>query len=179
MLPHHAVVAHLFQFNLMRIASWNVNSAKARLGIIINWLKLNSCDVLLLQETKSQDENFPRDAFSSLGWHVTIHGQKSYNGVAIASRHPIKDVLCGLPGDDSDEQARYIEATIDGIRIASLYLPNGNPTPGDKFDYKLAWMESLLGPIESPLTFSLDHIAAGNLGVTRQALPKRNLFPKD
>ena len=97
MPQHHAVVAHLFQSNSMRIASWNVNSVKARLDIIINWLKSDSCDVLLLQETKSQDENFPHEAFSSIGWHVAIHGQKSYNGVAIASRHQIDDVLCGLP----------------------------------------------------------------------------------
>ena len=108
MPQHHAVAAHLFQSNSMRIASWNVNSVKARLDIIINWLKADSCDVLLLQETKSQDENFPHEAFSSIGWHFAIHGQKSYNGVAIASRHQIDDVLCGLPGDDTDEQARYI-----------------------------------------------------------------------
>ena len=126
MLLHRAVVAHHFQFNLMRIASWNVNSAKARLEIIINWLKSNSCDVLLMQETKSQDENFPSEAFSSLGWHVALHGQKSYNGVAIASRHSIKDVMCGLPGDDDDEQARYIEAKVENVRVASIYLPNGN-----------------------------------------------------
>ena len=137
MLLHHAVVAPPFQFNLMRIASWNVNSAKARLDIIINWLKSDSCDVLLLQETKAQDENFPREAFSTLDWHVAFHGQKSYNGVAIASRYPIKDVMCGLPGNDNDEQARYIEASIESVRIASIYLPNGNPAPGPKFDYKL------------------------------------------
>ena len=143
MPQHHAVVAHLFQSNSMRIASWNVNSVKARLDIIINWLKSDSCDVLLLQETKSQDENFPHEAFSSIGWHVAIHGQKSYNGVAIASRHQIDDVLCGLPGDDKDEQARYIEASIQNLRVASIYLPNGNPAPGPKFDYKLQWMDRL------------------------------------
>ena len=143
MPQHHAVAAHLFQSNSMRIASWNVNSVKARLDIIINWLKSNSCDVLLLQETKSQDENFPHEAFSSIGWHVAIHGQKSYNGVAIASRHQIDDVLCGLPGDDTDEQARYIEASIQNLRVASIYLPNGNPAPGPKFDYKLQWMDRL------------------------------------
>ena len=143
MLQHHAVAAHLFQSNSMRIASWNVNSVKARLEIIINWLKSDSCDVLLLQETKSQDENFPHEAFSSIGWHVAIHGQKSYNGVAIASRHQIDDVLCGLPGDDTDEQARYIEASIQNLRVASIYLPNGNPAPGPKFDYKLQWMDRL------------------------------------
>ena len=118
---HHAVVVHLFQFNRMRIASWNVNSIKARLDITINWLKSDSCDVLLLQETKSQDENFPCEAFSSIGWHIAIHGQKSYNGVAIASRHPLNDVMCGLPGDSGDEQARYIEASIETVRVASIF----------------------------------------------------------
>ena len=127
----------------MRIASWNVNSAKARLNHIRDWLAADSADVLLLQEIKSQTENFPRDIFTSMGWHVAVHGQKSYNGVAIISRHPIEDVLCGLPGDLDDKQARYIEATIGGVRLASIYLPNGNPAPGPKFDYKLAWMDRL------------------------------------
>jgi len=127
----------------MRIASWNINSIKSRLDIVINWLESGSCDVLLLQETKSQDENFPRDAFESIGWHVAIHGQKSYNGVAIASRLPLLDVVAGLPGDDDDEQARYIEASVNDVRVASIYLPNGNPVPGPKFDYKLQWMRRL------------------------------------
>ena len=122
MPQHHAVAAHLFQSNLMRIASWNVNSVKARLDIIINWLNSDSCDVLLLQETKSQDENFPHEAFSSIGWHVAIHGQKSYNGVAIASRHQIDDVLCGLPGDDTDEQARYIEGFVSKMFAWPAYI---------------------------------------------------------
>ena len=94
-----------FVFGLtMRIASWNVNSAKARLEHITNWLAGDNTDVLMMQEIKSQDENFPRDAFKDLGWHITVHGQKSYNGVAIASRFPIEDVMNGLPGDDEDEQ---------------------------------------------------------------------------
>jgi exodeoxyribonuclease-3 len=127
----------------MRIASWNVNSTNARLEIIIKWLSLGSCDVLLMQETKSQDINFPIESFSSIGWNVAIHGQKSYNGVAIASHLPIEDIVRGLPGDDSDEQARYIEARIHNVQVASIYLPNGNPAPGPKFDYKLKWMERL------------------------------------
>ena len=96
-----------------------------------------------MQETKSQDMSFPITAFEELGWHVVFHGQKSYNGVAIASRHKIENVILGLPGDDSDEHARYMEATISGIRVATIYLPNGNPAPGPKFDYKLHWLERL------------------------------------
>jgi exodeoxyribonuclease-3 len=127
----------------MRIASWNVNSVKARLDHIINWLGGDNCDVLLVQETKSQDENFPEAIFVDAGWRVAFHGQKSYNGVAIASRLPIDDVMMGLPGDDQDDQARYMEATIGGMRVATIYLPNGNPAPGPKFDYKRAWMARL------------------------------------
>ena len=127
----------------MRIASWNVNSVKARLPIITDWLASDRCDVLLMQETKSQDENFPQQMFADAGWHTAFHGQKSYNGVAIASRLPIEDVTTGLPGDPDDLQARYIEARINGVRVASIYLPNGNPAPGPKFDFKLAWMARL------------------------------------
>ncbi|MCH1426688.1 MAG: exodeoxyribonuclease III [Alphaproteobacteria bacterium] len=127
----------------MRIASWNVNSIKSRLDIVTNWLSSGACDVLLIQETKSQDVNFPVDAFTSIGWNVAIHGQKSYNGVAVASHFPIHDIITGLPGDDTDEQARYIEARIEQVHLASIYLPNGNPAPGPKFDYKLGWMERL------------------------------------
>jgi len=127
----------------MRIASWNVNSIKARLDIVTGWLATDPCDVLLIQETKSQDVNFPIDAFQALGWHVAFHGQKSYNGVAIASRFPMEDIVMGLEGDAEDEQARYMEATINGFRVATIYLPNGNPAPGPKFDYKLGWMTRL------------------------------------
>jgi exodeoxyribonuclease-3 len=128
---------------MLRIASWNVNSIKARLDIVTGWLANDHCDVLLMQETKSQDVNFPISAFDNIGWHVAFHGQKSYNGVAIASRHNIEQVTSGLAGDDSDEHARYMEATIGSIRVATIYLPNGNPAPGIKFDYKLAWLNRL------------------------------------
>jgi exodeoxyribonuclease-3 len=103
-------------------------------------------DVVLLQEIKSVDEGFPREIFEERGYNVETHGQKSFNGVAILSKHPLEDVTRGLPGDDSDEQARWIEATVVGkqaVRLCGLYLPNGNPVPGPKYDYKLAWMERL------------------------------------
>ena len=127
----------------MRIASWNVNSAKARLDHITGYLAADKTDILLMQEIKSQDANFPREVFTEMGWHIAVHGQKTYNGVAIASRFPMDDITAGLPGDDTDEQARYLEATVTGVRVATIYLPNGNPVPGPKFDYKLAWMERL------------------------------------
>ena len=143
MPPPLVVVVHLFQFKVMRIASWNVNSVNARLDIIIDWLSSDHCDVLLIQETKTQDKDFPESSFASIGWNVAAHGQKSYNGVAIVSRFNIDHISSGLPGDYEDKQARYIEAQVNGIWLASIYLPNGNPAPGPKFDYKLQWMERL------------------------------------
>ncbi|HKX36547.1 MAG TPA: exodeoxyribonuclease III [Rhizorhapis sp.] len=131
----------------MKIATWNVNSIKARLEPALAWLKQANPDVLALQEIKCVDENFPREAFESLGYNCAVHGQKSYNGVAILSKRPIEDVTPRLHGDDADDHARYLEAVITGeksvVRVASIYAPNGNPWPGPKFDYKLAWLERL------------------------------------
>ena len=131
----------------MRIASWNVNSMKARLGHVIDYCKAGHTDVILAQELKMTDENFPYEAFQDIGWNVAVHGQKTYNGVAILSPHEIEDVQKGLPRlvpeDEEDEQSRFIQAKIKGLHVASLYLPNGNPCPGPKFDYKLRWMNRL------------------------------------
>ncbi|CAI8229626.1 MAG: Exodeoxyribonuclease III [SAR116 cluster bacterium] len=152
----------------MRIASWNVNSAKARQDHILDYLKAGSADVLLIQETKTQDVNFPVDLYQDAGWNVVFHGQKSYNGVAIAARQPLTDVMSGLPGDAEDEQARYMEATIDGVRVATIYLPNGNPAPGPKFDYKLAWMERLNKRAEELLRDEIPVVLAGDFNVIPQ-----------
>ena len=152
----------------MRIASWNVNSAKARQDHILDYLKVGSADVLLIQETKTQDVNFPVDLYQDAGWNVVFHGQKSYNGVAIAARQPLTDVMSGLPGDAEDEQARYMEATIDGVRVATVYLPNGNPAPGPKFDYKLAWMERLNVRAEELLRDEIPVVLAGDFNVIPQ-----------
>ena len=131
----------------MKIASFNINGIKARLPALLDWLGEASPDVALLQEIKSVDDGFPREAIEDLGYNVETHGQKGFNGVAILSKTPIEDVVRGLPGDPNDEQARWIEATISGktgaVRVCGLYLPNGNPAPGPKYDYKLAWMERL------------------------------------
>lgn len=152
----------------MRIASWNVNSAKARQDHILDYLKAGSADVLLIQETKTQDVNFPVDLYQDAGWNVVFHGQKSYNGVAIAARQPLTDVMSGLPGDAEDEQARYMEATIEGVRVATIYLPNGNPAPGPKFDYKLAWMERLNRRAEELLRDEIPVVLAGDFNVIPQ-----------
>ena len=131
----------------MKIATWNINGIKARIDTLLEWLKQTAPDVAVLQEIKSQDEGFPRTAIEDLGYNVETHGQKGFNGVAILSKRPIEDVARGLPGDPDDEQARWIEGTISGesaaVRLGGLYLPNGNPTPGPKYDYKLAWMKRL------------------------------------
>lgn len=135
----------------MKIATFNVNSIKARLPRVLEWLKEASPDIALLQEIKTIDEAFPALEIEELGYNVAIHGQKSYNGVAILSKHRIEDVARGLPGDDGDEQARYIEATISDLRVASIYLPNGNPIGSDKYPYKLAWMDRLIAHVRDTL----------------------------
>ena len=130
----------------MRIATWNVNSVNARLQTVLAWLEAAQPDVACFQELKCVDEKFPREAFESLGYNIETHGQKSYNGVALLSKFPLSDVRRGLPGDDADEQARYIEAVVETprpIRVASIYLPNGNPVGTEKFPYKLAWFARL------------------------------------
>lgn len=131
----------------MKIASFNVNSLKARLPNLLQWLKEAEPDVVCLQETKSTDETFPRMEIEDLGYNFAIHGQKTYNGVAILSRAPLETVQIGLPGDDGDDHARYIEAIVSAgdsvLRVASIYLPNGNPVGTEKFTYKLAWMDRL------------------------------------
>ena len=123
----------------MKIATWNINSVKARLPLLLDWLAQARPDVVCLQEIKCQTADFPRLELEALGWHCAVQGQKSYNGVALLSREAAVDVITALPGDTADEQARYIEATISGLRIGCLYLPNGNPVGSEKYPYKLAW----------------------------------------
>nr|WP_241004004.1 exodeoxyribonuclease III [Magnetospirillum aberrantis] len=151
----------------VRIATFNVNSVRARLPNLLEWLGSAAPDVVLLQEIKCQDEQFPALELEAAGYHVAVHGQKSYNGVAILSRAAIEDVRRGLPGAESegDEQARYIEATIGGIRVASLYLPNGNPAPGEKFDYKLRWMRRLIDHARTLLATQTPFVLGGDYNV--------------
>lgn len=150
---------------MVRIASWNVNSVKARLPNVVEWLDQAKPDVVLLQEIKCQDEGFPYLEIEAAGYRAAVHGQKSYNGVAILSRHPITDVVRGLPEPDGDEQARYIEASIAGFRVASIYLPNGNPAPGEKFDYKLKWMRRLVTHAKALLATEQAVVLGGDYNV--------------
>lgn len=155
----------------MRIATFNINGVKARIDALTNWLKDSQPDVALLQEIKSVDEAFPRQHFEDLGYTVETHGQKGFNGVAIFSKLPLEDVTRGLPGDDSDEQARWIEATVMGdvpVRVCGLYLPNGNPCPGPKYDYKLAWMKRLKARAESLLAAEEPALMAGDYNIIPQ-----------
>jgi len=149
----------------MRIASWNVNSVRARLGNVTGWLETARPDVLLLQEIKCETDAFPRLEFEAMGYQCHVTGQKSYNGVALLSRLPVTDILLALPGDTSDSQARYIEATIEGVRIASLYLPNGNPMGTEKYDYKLQWMARLKAHIQSLLKSEMPFVLGGDYNV--------------
>lgn len=128
----------------MRIATYNINGIRARLPRLLEWLEEQRPDVACLQELKSQDDSFPAAEIEAAGYQALWHGQKGFNGVAILSRgHGLVETRRGLPGDPDDAQSRYIEAAVGGVVVGCLYLPNGNPRPGPKFDYKLAWMERL------------------------------------
>lgn len=157
----------------MWIASFNINGIKARAGQLSAWLQEAQPDVALLQEIKSVDESFPRAFLEDLGYQVETHGQKGFNGVAILSKRPLFDITRGLPGDDTDDQARYIEATVEGdhgvMRVCGLYLPNGNPTPGPKFDYKLAWMARLKDRAKELLAGEEPFLMAGDYNIIPQA----------
>lgn len=161
----------------MKIASFNINGIKARIAALTDWLNAAEADVVVLQEIKSLDEAFPRAHFEDLGWNVETHGQKGFNGVAILSKLPIEDVMRSLPGDEDDEQARYIEATVVGdkaVRIAGLYLPNGNPVPGPKYDYKLAWMERLRIRAAELLASEMPVVMLGDYNIIPEARDAAN-----
>ena len=155
----------------MKIATFNINGIKARIEALPRWLEAARPDVVALQEIKSVDEAFPRELFEDMGYNVQTHGQKGFNGVAILSKFPLEDVVRGLPGDDSDEQARWIEATATGrhaVRLCGLYLPNGNPAPGPKYDYKLAWMERMEARVRTLLTDEMPVVFLGDYNVIPQ-----------
>ena len=162
----------------MKITTWNVNSVKARTPTILKWVKETAPDVLCMQEIKTVDDGFPAFEFEALGYNVAVHGQKSYNGVAILSKLPFDEVLPRLPGDDGDEQARYLEVVVSTettpVRIASIYLPNGNPVmDGDefhtKYTYKLAWLERLKVHAEGLLKEEIPLVLAGDYNVIPEA----------
>jgi exodeoxyribonuclease III len=153
----------------MKIASWNINSIRTRLPTFLQWLKQEQPDVVCLQEIKCRNEQFPTDDMENLGYNLAVHGQKSYNGVAILSRYAIEEITTGLPHSTLDEQARYIEALIEApdgpVRVASIYLPNGNPKASDKFDYKLAFMRRLTAHAKTLLGYEEKLVLAGDYNV--------------
>ncbi|MDP2062032.1 MAG: exodeoxyribonuclease III [Phaeovulum sp.] len=155
----------------MRIATFNINGIKARLEAVTRWLGETTPEVALLQEIKTVDEGFPREAFEDIGYRVETHGQKGFNGVAILSRLPLEDVTRGLPGDEADDQARWIEATVIGlraVRVAALYAPNGNPAPGPKYDFKLAWLARARARAAQLLTAEEPFVLGGDWNVIEQ-----------
>ncbi len=157
----------------MKLATFNINGIKARIEALPAWLASATPDVVCLQEIKSVDDAFPREVFEALGYRVETHGQKGFNGVAILSKLPLTDIRRGLPGDDSDEQARWIEAVVDAgrpVRICGLYLPNGNPAPGPKYDYKLAWMDRMEARVRDLLASEEPFVCLGDYNVIPQAV---------
>jgi exodeoxyribonuclease III len=162
----------------MIVATWNINGVKARIETLLHWLKDANPDVCCLQEIKCEDEKFPGEPIESLGYNIAVHGQKGFNGVAILSKRPFDEVIRALPGDDGDVQARYLEAVIPGergiVRVASIYLPNGNPPGGEKFAYKLAWMDRLADHARARLALEEPLVLAGDLNVIPTPLDARH-----
>ncbi len=153
----------------MRIASWNVNSINQRIDNMVKWLSDRRPDVVCLQETKCIDAGFPSEPFEALGYNLATHGQKAFNGVAIFSKLPIDEVTPRLPGDELDEQARFLEAVVStkagAVRIACLYLPNGNPPRTEKYAYKLKWMERIIEYTRERLLLEEPLVLAGDFNV--------------
>src|SRR6476469_6367868 len=150
----------------MRIATYNVNGVNGRLPVLLRWLEETSPDVVCLQELKAPQEKFPEQAIRDAGYHAVWHGQKSWNGVAILSRDAdIKELRRDLPGEEEDLHSRYLECVTKGILICCLYLPNGNPAPGPKFDYKLSWFERLQLHAKNLISKDLPIILAGDFNV--------------
>jgi exodeoxyribonuclease-3 len=165
----------------MRIATWNINGVKARIDNLLHWLGDASPDVVCLQEIKCVDDAFPAGPIEELGYNLAVHGQKGFNGVALLSKHPIEDVQIGLPPVDGDSHARFLSgliATADGaVRVASAYMPNGNPIGTDKFDYKLAWLERLENWARAELAREEPLVIAGDYNIIPTPLDAK--FPEN
>jgi exodeoxyribonuclease-3 len=150
----------------VKVATYNVNGVNGRLPVLLRWLTEEQPDIVCLQELKAPDEKFPAQALKDLGYEAVWHGQKSWNGVAILSRvGEIHETRRGLPGETDDLQSRYIEAAVNGLLIGGLYLPNGNPKPGPKFDYKLRWFERLIQHAANLLSADLPVMLIGDFNV--------------
>lgn len=150
----------------MKIATYNVNGVNGRLPVLLRWLEESQPDVVCLQELKAPQEKFPEQAIKDAGYNAIWHGQKSWNGVAILAKNlEIQELRRGLDGDPDDLHSRYIEAMVGGIVIGCLYLPNGNPAPGPKLDYKMLWFERLTGHAAKLLSFGLPTVLVGDYNV--------------
>jgi exodeoxyribonuclease-3 len=162
----------------MRIATWNVNSIRQRLDHLQAWLKERQPDIVCLQEIKCTDEAFPREPFEALGYNVAVHGQKTFNGVALLSKLPFDEVAPGLIGDEADVQARFLEAIVStkggALRVVSLYLPNGNPPDTEKYPYKISWMDRLINFSRERLKLEEPFVLAGDYNVIPTAADARN-----
>ena len=172
-----AVVLHShcnYKMANIRIASWNVNSIRARFNVLSKWLKKNQYDVVFIQETKVQDHEFPIDDIKNIGYEVIFLGQKSYNGVAILSKEKINVINKSLPGDQKDDQARFLTSKVKDIELICIYLPNGNPIDTDKFPYKLKWMDRLTNYIKKNLNENKKFILAGDFNVIPKEIDVHN-----
>jgi len=149
----------------VRIATYNVNGVRGRLPRLLEWLAETSPDIACLQEIKTSDDRVPASAVEGAGYHALWHGQRAHHGVAILARHPLRERRRGLPGDSDDRESRYVEADVQGLVVASVYLPNGNPQPGPRFDYKLAWMERLLVHARTLVDLPVPVVLAGDFNV--------------
>lgn len=150
----------------MKIATYYVNGINARLPVLLNWLSRTAPDVVCLQELKAPQEKFPESAIAEAGYMAIWHGQKSWNGVAVLARgYEIQEITGGLPGDPEDNQSRYMEVSVNGIIIGCLYLPNGNPAPGPKFDYKLRWLERFKARAAALLELDKPVVLAGDYNI--------------
>jgi exodeoxyribonuclease-3 len=162
----------------MRIATWNVNSIKQRIENLTAWLAERAPDIVCLQETKCVDEAFPREPIEALGYNVAVHGQKTFNGVALLSKLPFDEVTASLPGDEADTHARFLEAVVSTaggvVRVASLYLPNGNPPHSDKYSYKIGWMDRLVHYARERLALEEALVLAGDFNVIPAECDARN-----
>ena len=162
----------------MRIATWNINGVKARIDTLLSWLTEASPDVVCLQEIKSVDDAFPFEPVEALGYNIAVHGQKGFNGVALLSKHPLEDVQKGLHGADGDEQARFITGLVtangNAIRIASAYVPNGNPIGTDKFAFKLAWQTRLEDWATNALASEESLVVAGDFNIIPEPIDAKN-----
>lgn len=147
----------------MKIASWNINSIKARQENVLKWLDKETPDILFMQELKGVNENFPSEAFEERGYTLAINGQKTYNGVAIASKFPIEVISNSIL--DGDEQARYLEVDINGIRMINVYCPNGNPVDSEKFPYKLSWFKNLTEKLNALLYNDISFLIGGDFNI--------------